>query len=209
MILFEATRTESAGLSGGCLCGVIGANSIHETMKIHLHHARVLASILVTMIAMPVVLSAADDLNTIFQMGRTAYHKGDLEQAHELLSMVEARDPRHQETRILLASIRSQLKTGGPSLKKQFDGVKIAKVEFAEVTLQEALEALRVLAKNASNGKVVPNFIVKEQALNAKPLSMKLTDIPLTQAIQYVAEVAGARTTYDRHAVIFTSASGN
>ena len=79
------------------------------------------------------VATTADDLENLFQMGRTAYYRGDLEQAQQLLFMVAQQNPRHQETRILLGDIRAKLKaSSGSSLKKRYEGVKIAKIEFAE-----------------------------------------------------------------------------
>lgn len=149
-----------------------------------------------------------NDLNTLFQLGRAAYYKGDLEQARDLLSQVAARQPNHFETKALLAQIQARLKPGEGSLKSRYAGVKLAKVEFSGVTLQEALDGLRVLARNASGGQVVPNFIVKDPALGAKNLSLTLSEVPLTQAIQYLAELAGARVSYDAHAVIFTGGGG-
>jgi hypothetical protein len=178
-------------------------------MKPYLHCIGVRLAFIFVMGAGLGVAPAADDIENLFQMGRAAYYKGDLEQAHQLLSMVQQQNPRHQETRILLGDIRLKLKAAsGSSLKKKYEGVKLTKIEFADVTLEEALDGLRVLSKNASSGQVVPNFIVTDQTLKAKTLSLTLTDVPLTQAIDYVARIAGAKTTYDQHAVLFTSAGG-
>lgn len=152
-------------------------------------------------------LRAADELENLFQMGRAAYYKGDLEQAQQLLSMVEAQNPRHQETRILLADVRMKLKANGTSLKKKYQGVTLPKLELTEVTLQEALDGLRALSKNASQGKVVPNFIVADPALGATKISLMLTDVPLPIAIDYVARLARAKPTYDQHAIVFSKAS--
>jgi hypothetical protein len=180
-------------------------------MKTNLHCFVVrLALALVTSASIGVApLGAADDIENLFQMGRAAYYKGDLEQARQLLTMVEAQAPRHQETRILLGEIRAKLRTSaGSSLKMKYQGVKLGKIEFADVTLQEALDGLRALSKNASNGQVVPNFIVTDSKVGENKISLNLTDVPLTTAIDYVARVAGAKAAYDQHAVLFTSAAG-
>lgn len=154
-------------------------------------------------------LRAADDLENLYQMGRSAYYKGDLEQARQLLTMVQAQAPKHQGSRILLADIQAKLKmSAGASLKMKYQGVKIAKIEFTDLTLQEALEGLRALSKNASNGQVVPNFIVTDPKVAESKVSLNLTDVPLPTAIDYVARVANARASYDQHAVLFTSAAG-
>jgi len=150
---------------------------------------------------------AADDINQIFQMGRAAYYKGDMETAYQLLTQVETRNPKHFETKVLLAQIRSQMKPGVGSLKKSYESVVLPKVEFSEVTLEEAVEGLRALSKVTTDGKIVPNIIIKDPALAGKTLSLNLRNLPLTEAIQYLAEMTGARATYDKHAVMLTLAA--
>ncbi len=177
-------------------------------MKPSLLRIGVRLAIILVMAAGSGVAQAADDIENLFQMGRTAYYKGDLEQAHQLLSMVEQQAPRHQETRILLGQIRAKLRAVGTSLKKKYEGVKLGKIEFTEVTFEEALEGLRVLAKNASSGQVMPNFIITDPTLKAKSITLMLTDVPLTQAMEYLARMAGARISYDNHAAIFSNAAG-
>jgi len=80
-------------------------------------------------------------------------------------------------------------------------------VEFSEVTLEEAVEGLRALSKVTTDGKIVPNIIIKDPALAGKTLSLNLRNLPLTEAIQYLAEMTGARATYDKHAVMLTLAA--
>jgi hypothetical protein len=154
------------------------------------------------------VAGAADDTQTLFQMGRAAYDKGDFEQAHELLKQVEARQPNHFETKALLAQIRAQMKPGVGSLKKTYAGVNLGKVEFAEVTLDEAVQALRALAKNATDGRVTPNFLIKGEELKTKVVSLSLKGIPLSEAIEYLGQLSGARVVYEAHAVVFQPAAG-
>jgi hypothetical protein len=178
------------------------------TMKPSLLRIGVRLAIILVMTAGSGVAQAADDIENLFQMGRTAYYKGDLEQAHQLLGMVEQQAPRHQETRILLGQIRAKLRTFGTSLKKKYEGVKLGKIEFTEVTFEEALEGLRVLSKNASSGQVIPNFIITDPTLKPKSISLMLTDVPLTQAMEYLARIAGARISYDNHVAIFSNAAG-
>ena len=178
------------------------------TMKPSLLRIGVRLAIILVMAAGSGVAQAADDIENLFQMGRTAYYKGDLEQAHQLLSMVEQQAPRHQETRILLGQIRAKMRAVGTSLKKKHESVKLGKIEFTEVTFEEALGGLRVLAKNASSGQVIPNFIITDPTLKTKSITLMLTDVPLTQAIEYLARMAEARIPHDNHAVIFSNAAG-
>jgi len=176
-------------------------------MKSILHRVGVRLAVIIVVAACAGSAFAADDINQIFQMGRAAYYKGDMETAYQLLTQVEARNPKHFETKALLAQIRSQMKPGTGSLKRSYESVILPKIEFTDVTLAEAIEGLRSLSKSATGGKVMPNILIKDQDLAGKTLSLNLRNLPLTDAIQYLADMAGARTVYDKHAVIFTSAA--
>ena len=149
-------------------------------------------------------LQGADvkDLNTVFQQGRAAFYKGDLETAKTLLMQVAAVSPNHFETKALLAQINTYAKTD-TSLKKTYGGVTIPKVEFSEVTLAEAVQALGLMSKNASAGKVTPNIIVKNPDMAKKTLTLSLANIPMTDVIDYLARMAGGKAVYEKHAVVF------
>ena len=149
-------------------------------------------------------LQGADvkDINTVFQQGRAAFYKGDMETARTLLAQVAAVSPNHFETKALLAQINTYAKTDA-TLKKTYSGVTIPKVEFSEVTLSEAVQALGLMSKNASGGKVTPNIIVKNPDMSKKTLSLSLSNIPMTDVIDYLARLAGGKAVYEKHAVIF------
>jgi hypothetical protein len=154
------------------------------------------------LIAAPV---QAEDLNAVYQQGRAAYYRGDMDTAYKLLSRVAAANPKHTETANMLAYIRANHQPADNTLKTQYAAVMLPKVEMADVTLTEALEGLRVLSKNASAGKVMPNVIVKGEELGQRKLSLSLSNVPLTEALNYVTQLVSARATYDKHAVILTS----
>jgi hypothetical protein len=61
------------------------------------------------------------------------------------------------------------------------------------------------MSKMKTEGKVVPNFIVKDPVLAAKPVSLNLSNLPMTEIIQYLAQMTGAKATYDQHVVVFSS----
>lgn len=146
------------------------------------------------------------DIGGLFQQGRAAYYQGNLELARDLLNQVISMKPDHFETKALLAQIKTAMEqSGGSSLKKKYSSVVIPKLELADVTLTEALQAVTVLSKNASNGEVAPNFIVKAPDAGDAQISLVLSSIPLVQAIDYLADLSGTRAVYDNHAVVFHS----
>ncbi|MBE7494269.1 MAG: hypothetical protein HS117_04960 [Verrucomicrobiaceae bacterium] len=149
-------------------------------------------------------LRAADDINTLYQQGRAAFHKGDFETAGTLLSQVAAAAPNHVDTQNMLRFIRANQKVAVSTLKKDYAAVVLPKLDLQEVTLTEAVDGLRMLSKNASNGKVTPNIIIKGADLGGKKLSLSLANIPLPEAIEYLAQLTGSKATYEKHAVVLS-----
>lgn len=165
--------------------------------------ARLFLAAFIITLAFGQVAHSADDVATLFQQGRNAYYQGNFELARKLLTQVAALKPDHFETKAMLAQINMRLKNNGGSLQKQYAAVNLPKVEFADVSLTEAVTALGLLARKATDGKVQPNFIVKNPEMAKKTISLNLNNVPLTEAINYLAELSGAKAVYDKHAVIF------
>ena len=153
-------------------------------------------------------LSAADtgEIQKLFDMGRAAFYQGDYPLATKLLKQVQAASPGHMQTRIMLATMATQPKDD-VGLKTIYAAVTIPKIQLSEVTLDESLQALSIMAKNASGGKVTPNFIVRNPDLNKVPLTMSLANAPLDEVVRYIADMAKAKVTWDKHAVVFSGAT--
>jgi hypothetical protein len=118
------------------------------------------------------MLRAADDLNAVFQRGRAAFYRGDYETAKVYLTQVATASPGHAETKNMLGYINAHGKKAAATPQQTYAAVILPKVEFADVTLPEALDGLRILTKNASQGRVTPNIIVKGTAVNEKKFSL-------------------------------------
>jgi hypothetical protein len=147
---------------------------------------------------------SAEDLNAVFQQGRAAFYRSDYATAHQLLSRVAAANPKHTETNNMLAFIRANHKIDEGSLKKQYATVVLPKVEMQVVTLAEAIDGLRALSKNASGGKITPNVIIKGEDVMQRKLSLALSNIPLSEALNYITQLTNTKATYDKHVVILS-----
>ena len=174
-------------------------------MKTHSIRAKVSAAAFTAAFLMITASVQAEDLNAVYQQGRAAFYQGDFTTAQQLLSRVAAANPKHPDTVRMLAYIRANHRAPDNTLKTQYAAVILPKVEMSDVTLTEAIEGLRALSKNASGGKVMPNVIVKGEELAQRKLSLALSNIPLTEALNYVTQLAGAKASYDKHAVILSS----
>ena len=58
------------------------------------------------------------------------------------------------------------------------------------------------MSKNASAGKVIPNVIVKNPEMGKKMLTLSLSNIPMTDVIDYLARMSGGKAVYEKHAVV-------
>lgn len=127
---------------------------------------------------MPSVVRAADDLHVIYEEGRAAYNAGMYEIAREKLNKVAAANPGHLPTQAMLAGINQKLGVDNSQLRKSYAGVVIEKIDFADVTLDEAVDAIRILSRKASNDKVSPNIIIKTPEIGKKTITISLTKVP-------------------------------
>ncbi len=152
--------------------------------------------------------AAADDLKTSYQQGRALFYAGQLEAAREKLAPVLAKNPNHLETQAMMAQIKQQLGEGENTLKSSYQKVVLEKVEFSNVELSEALQAVRFLSRKATNEKISANVIVANPELAKKPVSINLTQVPLSEVINYLAQMAGAKVTYDKVAVVLSPKDG-
>jgi len=172
-------------------------------MKTKLHLVLALAVGLITP-----ALKAGDDLQVTYEEGRALFNAGQWDLAREKLAIVAAKNPSHAPTRAMLAQIQQKLGVDNTMLRKSYSTVIIDKIEFSDAALDEAIEAVRILSKKATNGKVIPNIIMKDPEVGKKPVSLNLTNIPLSEVLNYLAKLAGAKLTYEKNAVMFATAAG-
>ncbi len=147
---------------------------------------------------------SAEDLNAVFQQGRAAFYRNDYATAYQLLSRVAAANPKHTETNNMLAFIRSNHKIDEGTLKQKYATVILPKLDMQDVTLAEAIDGLRTLSKNASGGKVTPNLMIKGADIGERKLTLALSNIPLTEALNYITQLTNTKATYDKHVVILS-----
>ena len=153
----------------------------------------------------PSSLRAADDLHVMYEEGRAAFAAGQYDLARERLSYVSSKAPGHLPTQAMLVQIERILGPDNTVLRKAYAGVILDRVEFADVTLEESLQALRMLSMKASQNKVIPNVIIKSPELGKKPVTLSLAKVPLSEALNYLAQLSGAKLIYDKNAVVITS----
>lgn len=153
-------------------------------------------------------LKAGDDLHVIYEEGRAYFNAGQWDLAREKLALVASKNPSHAPTMAMLAQIQQKLGVDNTMLRKSYSTVIIDKIEFSDAALDEAIEAVRILSKKATNGKIIPNIIMKDPEIGKKQVSLNLTNIPLSEVLNYLSKLAGAKLTYEKNAVMFASPAG-
>lgn len=146
----------------------------------------------------------AQNIQALYEEGRALYNAGHLEQAREKLRVVAARNPDHVPTRAMLAQIQQILGVDNTTLKNSYEKIIIDKIEFDNVSLTEAIEAVRVFTRKATDQKVTPNIILKSPDLGERSISINLSNVPLTEVLNYIAQLSNTKLTYDKNAAMFS-----
>ena len=154
------------------------------------------------------VTAVAADVQKLLSEGQTAMIRGDLETAKSKFQLVNQMDPRNIPAIAYLKQIALQeaQKPTSPQQEKQLSQLIIPKIEFKEATFTSALDFMRRKASELSGGKQSVNFVVQlpPESQNI-PVSLNLQNIPFTEALRYVAELAGAKVEYQKFAVVIRS----
>jgi len=169
---------------------------------------RILAVVIAALLASPSLLRAEDSLHVLYQEGMAAFKAGQLELAREKLAPVLAANPSHLQTRSMMTQIEAKIGADNTALRKSYGKIIIDKVEFADVELDEALTAVRILTRKATGEKVTPNIIVKNPELGKKMVTLNLSKVPLSEVLNYLAQLAGGKLVYDKSSVIFSNPAG-
>ena len=155
---------------------------------------------------------SAEALQDYLTAGQTAYMKGDLETAKKSFQTAYKLDPKNQVAIGFLKKIAvdEKNKPQTTTLQKQLEKLIIPRVEFREATLGSALDFLKQAAAKNSDGKVVVSFVVQlpEEQAKTQTVTLALANIPYSEVLRYLGEVAKVDFTYDKYAIVVKPRSG-
>jgi hypothetical protein len=84
--------------------------------------------------------------------------------------------------------------------------IVLPKVQFQEARFEEAIEFLRIKARDYDPDKKGVNVIAKSNdASKAARITLRLVDIPESEALREVSALAGATIRFDEHVVVINS----
>jgi len=145
-----------------------------------------------------------------YQRGMSAIKAGDPEVAKTAFQNALKLQPgfapaKYQLGRIPELNARAKI----AKRKALFDATIIKEINFNDASFAEALNALNALATEASDKKFTPNFFVQDPAkkLADRKVTLKMNNIPLSAALSYILEGAGATARYDEFATVIRPSS--
>lgn len=138
--------------------------------------------------------------------GQRAYSAGDMETAKAKFQLVLEVERNHKTARNYLRMIQAaEARAGvGGVLQKQLQTVVLPKVELRDTTFGATLDYLKQQTAKASDGKVNVSFVSQLPAdfMNTQTVTLNLAQVPLTEVLRYVGDLAGVQFSIEKHAVV-------
>ncbi len=146
------------------------------------------------------------EVTALITEGQTAYQRGDLDGARKAFDMAYSMDTRN----VIVIGFLRRIKVDELSKPKKIDrerqlaAVIIPQIQFREATLGSALDFVKRAVDKQTGGKVGVSFVVQLPAeqVNAGSLTLSLSNIPATEALRYLADLANATVSYENYAVV-------
>lgn len=165
------------------------------------------ASLVTQAIAQTPAPAPAANAEALYRQGLAAEKSGDVTAAQQAYAAALKANPNHANARYSIG----QLKINAASIsakgrEAKFGAVMIPEFQLDGASLQESLDALRVIVEKQSKEQVTPNFVIQDpkNQLAAVKISMNLKAMPSKAVMQYLMEQSGAKARYDEHAIVIS-----
>ena len=151
---------------------------------------------------------SAQEVQTLLSEAQRDILRGDRTAAKEKFLFVQKMEPNNRIAMSYLRRMAIEDKQAGvdesAALKAKMEKTIIDKLEFREATVSEALEFLgKKIAASATTGTAKVNIV---QQLSETEKSVKITlvlsNIPASEALNYVANLANLAVSYEKFAVV-------
>lgn len=140
-----------------------------------------------------------------YQKGMAAMKAGKPDEAKTAFQNVLKLKPGFAPAKYQLGRIPElNHKTKIAKRKALFKTTVIKEINFSDATFAEALTALNSMASKETKEKFSPNFVIQDPAkkLSDRKVTLKMKNIPLSAALSYILEGAGATARYDEFATV-------
>ncbi|CAN5684971.1 hypothetical protein BH09VER1_BH09VER1_03420 [soil metagenome] len=126
-----------------------------------------------------------------------AYGAGDYTTAKSLFEALLSENPRNTSAQTYLKMIAAKQREGG-GLEATLKKVIIPKVDLHDSTVQEAVTFVAQRVKDITKGKQVVNVVwLVPPADTNSAVTLTLENVPATEVLQYIADIAKLKLEYD------------
>lgn len=126
-----------------------------------------------------------------------AYSAGDYTTAKSLFESLLAENPRNAAAQSYLKMIAAKQREG-TSLEATLKKVVIPKVDLHDATVQESVAFVAQHVKDLTKGKQIVNVVwLVPPADTNNTVTLSLENVPATEVLQYIADIAKLKLEYD------------
>lgn len=148
-------------------------------------------------ISLPAMLAAAS-----ISEAQRDLAAGNTAEAKRKFALILESDPKNVVAKNYLKMIEAQEnKSGGDPAIAETRKLVLPTINYNEATLSEVLKHVKGLAEKASGGKISPNFVIQPNVDATKAVTLQLSDVPLSTALEYIGSLTGTTFTYDKYAI--------
>jgi len=156
---------------------------------------------------MTAVVAAPSNLQKVFNDAKAAYNAGEYEKAAIGFRKVLKHQPGYIYARKYLTQTEAKIKSGTKNtatLEDKLAKLKVTSVAFEDASLGMVMDYLSKKSEEISGGKVVANIIYKgpREDKESKTVTLKLSNVPMTEVIRYVGQLTGTRFKYEEYAIV-------
>lgn len=152
--------------------------------------------------------AAEATVQQVYEDAIRAYHSGDLVSAKAGLERVVRADPRFSTARAQLAVITHKLKereaSGATAMQRDLESVIVPSIDFNDATLGSVIEFIPQKTAELTDKKIQPSIVFRGDPalLTQKKVTLKLTNMPMSEVLRYVGELTGIEFKFEKYAIV-------
>ena len=160
-----------------------------------------------TLVSQAFAQTPTQQADGLYRQGLAAEKAGDPAAARQAYEAALKANPGHANARYSLGQLKlNSASVAAKGREAKFGAVMIPEYRLDAATLQESLDALRVIVEKQSKQQITPNFVIQDpkNELAAAKISLNLKNLPARGVLQYLMEQSGAKARYDEHAIVIS-----
>lgn len=139
--------------------------------------------------------------NPMVAEGIAAFKKGDYENARMLFDAALAQNPKDTTAQNYARMIALKTKSGDSGLQASLKKVVIPQIQFTDSTPRECVDYVVQRIEKLTDGKQKVSVVWLVPTDLPARITLSLQNVPATEALRYIAEMAGLQIDYDAYAL--------